>query len=729
MNFQPTKPVPDAAQNMGRPAARYEARAKVTGEPIYAADVPVENLAHAYLLTSGIAKGRTVKIDTAAAERAGVIRIFTHETMPARKAVKHMMAGGVISDSVLPLADARVHYDGQIIAVVVAESFEAARHAAHLIEVEYEEETASADIDAAGVEVVSADADKEVGDFDKAFADAAVTVDAEYYTASQHHNAMELYSTTAVWQGDELTLFEPSQFVYGLKNSIAEQLEIAPEKVHVVNPYVGGAFGGKGVMTQRTAIIAAIARELGRPVKLVATREQGFTITTYRAETRHHVRLGADASGKLLAYGHEGFELSSRADSYKVAGTSNTIEMYACPNISTKVNVVHADRNTPGFMRSPPEMPYMYALESAMDELAEKLEIDPVELRRINDTQTSPVDGRPYSSRSLMECFDQAARSFGWEKREAKPATMRDGDWLIGYGCATAVYPTNMMPSAATVTLTPDGRAEVKVAAAEVGQGAYSVAQQVAADYLNLPMDSVSVAMGNTNLPPGPIAGGSMTTASVSAAVKMACEQIAAKFGNDMPALEDLRAAFGRIGATTISEHAEFDAGGGEKAMKSLYSGKIGGGDSEKKKLMFAFGANFVEVRVHRLTREIRVPRMTGAFASGRIINPRTTRSQYLGGMIWGMESALMEASELDKKRGRYTNSNLADYLIAVNADIPHVDIIMVPETDTDVNPLGVKGVGELGNVGMPAAIANAVHHATGKRIRDLPITVDKLLG
>jgi len=658
-----------------------------------------------------------------------VIKIFTHENMPARKKVKHLMAGGVISDSVLPLADESVHYDGQIIAVAVAESFEAARHAAHLIEITYEEETPSADIDAAGVEIVSADADKKIGDFDKAFADAAVTIDAEYYTASQHHNAMELYSTTAVWQGDELTLYEPSQFVYGLKNSIAAQLEIEPAKVHVVNPYVGGAFGGKGLLTQRTAIIAAIARELGRPVKLVATREQGFTITTYRAETRHRVRLGADASGKLLAYGHEGFELSSRADSYKVAGTANTIEMYACPNISTKVNIVHADRNTPGFMRSPPEMPYMYALESALDELAEKLEIDPVELRRINDTQKSPVDGRPYSSRSLMECFDQAARSFGWEKREAKPAMMRDGDWLIGYGCATAVYPTNMMPSAATVTLTPDGRAEVKVAAAEVGQGAYSVAQQVAADYLNLPMESISVAMGNTNLPPGPIAGGSMTTASVSAAVKMACEQIAAKFGNDMPALEDLRAAFERIGATTISEHAEFDAGGGEKAMKSLYSGKIGGGGSEKKKLMYAFGANFVEVRVHRLTREIRVPRMTGAFASGRIINPRTTRSQYLGGMIWGMESALMEASELDKKRGRYTNSNLADYLIAVNADVPHVDIIMVPETDTDVNPLGVKGVGELGNVGMPAAIANAVHHATGKRIRDLPITVDKLLG
>jgi len=729
MNFFPTKPVPDSQTNMGRPAARYEARAKVTGAPIYAADATVENPLFAYLLTGSIAKGRIKSLDTQAAEKlAGVIKIFSAHNMPARKAVKHMMAGGVVGDSVLPMADGEIYYDGQIIAVVVAASFETARHAAHIIEIDYDEETPAADIDAAGVKTVSADADQSTGDFDRAFASADVKMEGVYYTASQHHNAMELFSTTAVWHGDELTLYGPSQFVYGLKNSIAAQLEIDPAKVHVINPYVGGAFGGKGVMTQRTAIIAVIARELGQPVKLVATREQGFTIATYRAETRHHVRLGADKNGKLLAYGHEGFELSSRADSYKVAGTSNTVEMYACPNILTRVNIVHADRNTPGFMRSPPEMPYMYALESAMDELAEKLEIDPVELRRINDTQVSPIDGRPYTSRSLMECFDQAARSFGWNKRDAKPATMRDGDWLVGYGCATAVYPTNMMPSAATVSLTPDGKASVKVAAAEVGQGAYSVAQQLAADLLNVPMDSITVEMGNSLLPPGPIAGGSMTTASIGAAVKLACEQIAARFGNDMPKADELAAAFARIGASQIEEYAEFSAGGGADAIKSLYAGKIGGG-AQKKKLMFAFGANFVEVRVHRLTREIRVPRMTGAFASGRIINPRTTRSQYLGGMIWGMESALMEASELDKKRGRYTNSNLAEYLIAVNADIPHVDIIMVPETDTEVNPLGVKGVGELGNVGMPAAIANAVYHATGKRIRDLPITIDKLFG
>jgi xanthine dehydrogenase YagR molybdenum-binding subunit len=730
MNVLPSKTVPDAAENMGKPAPRYEAVAKVTGAARYAADEPVPGLLYAYLLTSVIAKGRIASLDTAeAAALPGVRKIYTHQNMPDRVAVKHLMAGGPISDSVLPMAGPEIAYYGEIVAVAVAETFEAAREAAQRIAIRYEADAASADLRSEGVESIPGEV-AQTGDIDAGLAQADVKIDAEYITPTQHHNAMELFATTAMWQGDQLKLFEPSQFVYGLKNGSAAQLGIDPADVHVVNPYVGGAFGGKGLLTQRTAIVAVIARDLGAPVKLVASRDQGFTIATYRAETRHHVRLGARADGKLTAYGHEGWEQTSRADIFKVAGTHNTIEMYACPNIWSRVNAVRTDRNTPGFMRSPPEVPYMFALESAIDELAIALNMDPVELRRVNDTQVSPVSGAPYTSRSLMQCFDAAAASFGWDKRVPAPGSMREGDWLIGYGCATAVYPTQMMPAAASVRITAQGRATVRIAAHEVGQGAYSAMQQLAAERLNLPIEAVSVEMGDSALPVGPIAGGSMTTASAGSAVHLACQKLALRFGNTMPRLEDLPSAFARIGAEAIEEYAEFlPRGATAEDVQSLYKGRMAGmtgGAGEQ--LMFAFGANFVEVRVHRLTREIRVPRMTGAFAGGRIVNPRTARSQYLGGMIWGMESALLEATELDRRRARYVNDNLGEYLIAVNADIPQVDVLMIPETDTEVNPLGVKGIGEIGNVGMNAAIANAVFHATARRIRELPITLDKLL-
>ena len=411
--------------------------------------------------------------------------------------------------------------------------------------------------------------------------------------------------------------------------------------------------------------------------------------------------------------------------------------MYGAPAIQTRVNLVHADRNTPGFMRSPPETPYMYALESGMDELAVALGMDPIELRRVNDIRKSPIDGAPYTSRTLMPCYDQAAELFGWHGRNPQPMSMTQGDWLIGYGCATACYPTNMMAAAARITLTPDGRAHVEIAAHDVGTGAYTAMRQIAARELGLDPQAVTVEMGDSRLPPGPVAGGSMTTASAGSAGQPAAAPVRARFGRALPGRDDLPAAFRRLGTERISEYAEWwPVGQDRSAIEALKKGQM----SEKKQargdksqeppkpLMFAFGAEFVEVRVHRLTREVRVPRMVGAFAAGHIVNPRTARSQYLGGMIWGMASALLEATELDEKRARYVNDNIAEYLVATNADVPQVDIILVPEEDHQVNPLGVKGIGELGNVGTAAAVANAVYHATGRRIRDLPITMDKLI-
>ncbi|HMC69296.1 MAG TPA: molybdopterin cofactor-binding domain-containing protein, partial [Mycobacteriales bacterium] len=365
--------------------------------------------------------------------------------------------------------------------------------------------------------------DPEVGNAEAAFAAAPVTVDQHYATPTQHHNPIELFTTTCAWNDDRLTVWEASQNVHGFKNGLAEQLGIDPENVRIVSPYIGGAFGSRGSLTQRTALIAVAARRLNRPVKLVATRDQGFTIATYRAETRHHVRLATDHDGKLVALMHEGEEVTSRPDNYKVAGTDASTRLYACLNVASKVSMVHADRNTPGFMRSPPEVPYLFALESAMDELAIALNIDPVELRRRNDTMREPIKGLPYTSRNLIPCFDAAAKSFGWDRRNPKPGSMRDGDWLVGWGCATTMYPTQMGPATARVTVTPQGAVKVQTAAHDIGTGAYTVIALTAADRLGIGLDKVTVELGDSDLPPAPVAGGSNTTASVCGVVAKAC--------------------------------------------------------------------------------------------------------------------------------------------------------------------------------------------------------------
>jgi xanthine dehydrogenase YagR molybdenum-binding subunit len=554
-----------------------------------------------------------------------------------------------------------------------------------------------------------------------------------------------------------LTVYEPSQFMWGTKNSVAAQLKIDPENVRAISRYIGGAFGSKGP-NPRTAWIAIAAKRIGRPVKLVPTRDQGFSIATYRAETRQHIKLGASADGRLIAFFHEGWEVTSRPSGYNVAGVESTARMYACPNIATAVNIVHADRNTPGFMRAPPETPYMFALESAMDELAHELKMDPIELRRVNDTQTDPVSGLPFSSRSLMQCFDQAAAKFGWADRNAQPGSTRNGDWLVGFGCATACYPSNMGPAAARVSMTPDGKAIVGIAGHEIGTGAYTVVAITAARSLGLRTEDVTVHMGDSDLPPVMIAGGSNNAASTANVVAKACAELRQRIaaaavnaadspfhGTDPARLgladgtltdfagssEQLRMAIARTGHR-LEVHAEnVPPGLPETAVADMSKGKAAmlGGAGRKDVTAFAFGAHFVEVRVHIRTREIRVERVVSAFAAGTIVNPKTAHSQFMGGAIWGLSSALLEATEMDAGAARYINDNLADYLVAVNADVPSIEIIMVPETDERVNPLGIKGIGEIGIVGMNAAVANAVFNATGTRVRELPIRAEKLLG
>ena len=732
---------PEPKDNMGRPEPRVDGRLKVTGAARYGSDFPVAKPAFAYLVTSAIAKGRIARMDLAAAKTVpGVLEILTHENTTELKPLKFEASGGGPNSSIQDLGP-EIKHDGQVIAMVVAESFEAAREAAYRIDVRYDAETPAATFDSPGVqleEVTKKEKLPQAGDADAAIEAADVKFEQDYATPPQHHNPIELFTTTCVWQDGKLTVYEPSQYVHGLRANTARRLGIDPAHVHAVSPYVGGAFGAKAQHSVRTGLVALAAKRLRRPVKLVMTRDQGYTVQTYRAETRHRIRMGAQRDGKILGFSHEGWEISSRPDPYSVAGVEDSARLYGFGAVKTKVSIVHADRNTPGFMRSPPVVPYIYALESAMDELAVRLHLDPIELRRVNDSMTDAT-GKPWSSRSLMACYDQAAERFGWSKRTAEPKSMREGDWLIGYGCASAVYPTHIGPAAARVSLQANGQAHVQIAAHDIGTGAYTVIAQAAAERLGIPLSSVRIELGDSDLPPAPVAGGSNTTASACSAVTKACDAIRRRLSQaDGQTIGQAgRAPAGRfeesfkqLGLGVVEEYAEFlPPGAPPDAIKKLYEGQPSlGGGSMGDKLMYALGAEFVEVRIHARTREIRVPRLVGAFAAGHIVNPRTARSQYMGAMIWGVASALHEATEIDPRHGRYVNDNLADYLVPVNADIQDLDVILVSERDDSVNPVGVKGIGELGNVGTAAAVANAVYHATGVRIRELPIRLEKIL-
>ncbi len=743
------------SQTLNTEVTRYEAPRKVAGDVRYAADFMPSGMFHGALVVSPIAKGNLTGIDVAEAQaEPGVVAVFTHETLPKYQTPKGFYSGGPGTASFWPMTSTDIKYAGQPVAYVVAENAAAARRGAALVKATYATSAARIEMDP-NASFIAPGKEMEVskGDLSAGLAGADAAVSETYRTPFQHHNAMEMFAATAHWRGDKLTLWMPSQSVRTARAGVAAAFELPETSVEVLSPFVGGAFGSKAGLPPYALLTIAAARGVGAPVRLIVTRQQMYTVATFRPESVQKIRLAATRDGRLTAFEHIEIAQTSQFDPVVNPGTHMTRAMYACPNIRTEQRLARSDTNTPGFMRAPNEMQSFFALESAMDELAVKLGLDPVELRRVNDTNRHPVADVPFSSRSLMACYDAAAKSFGWSRRSAAPGSMIDGDWLVGYGCATATYPTAVAPSAARVRMYGSGSAVVELAAHDVGTGAYTIMGQIAAARLGLPVGSVEVSMGDSNLPIAPISGGSVTSASAGSAVHVACLRLAAEIartvsgqqgtplsgidpsditldngmlkargGGQMSLLDALKAT-PRGEATADGEYAHPELT--EQALRTTYKGGYGvAGPVTKTHAMFAFGAQFVEVRVNRWTHEIRVPRIHGAFAAGNILNRKTAHSQLMGGMIWGISSALHEHTLVDHARARFLNTDIAEYLVPVNADIHEVNVAMLDEHDDHVNPLGVKGIGELGIVGTAAAVANAIYHATGKRLRKLPFTI-----
>ena len=688
---------------IGAGASRVEGPEKLAGHARYAYEYPLDGTAYAWLVQSSVPRGRVVQVDASdALAHTGVLEVLWHANAPR--------LGDADDAELAVLQSDRVAYAGQIVALVVAETFEAARHAAGLVRVEYDVEEHHVVLRVDDPELYAPEkvnpnfpTDTHQGDVDAALASAAIVVDETYRTPAYHNNPMEPHATTAQWEGDRLTVYDSNQGVDAVQEALATLFERPPEDVRVVSPHVGGGFGSKG--TPRPVVVAAAmaARVVDRPVKLAATRRQMFAFVGYRTPTIQRLQLAADADGRLTAIAHDVVEQTSTIREFAEQTAVVTRMMYAAPNRRTTHRLARLDVPTPSWMRAPGECPGMYALESAMDELAVATGIDPIELRLRNEPEVDPESGHPFSSRNLVACLQEGAARFGWAGRDPTPGVRREGRWLVGTGVAASTYPARSRPSSAAASATTDGRFTVELAAADIGTGARTALTLIAADALGVPAERVVVTLGDSRLPTAPLAGGSMGTSSWGWAVTKAC----AELRELLDGLGDAVPADGvRVEVDTDDDIAALD----ENFARH------------------AFGAQFVEARVDVDTGEVRVPRMVGVFAAGRIVNPTTARSQLLGGMTMGLSMALMEESVLDPAFGQWMNNDLADYHVATYADVGDIDVSWIDEDDDHLNPIGTKGVGEIGIVGTAAAVANAVWHATGIRVRDLPLSLDKLL-
>ena len=756
---------------VGRPLDRVDGPAKVTGKAKYAAEFNLPNIASAVVVTSTIANGHVTKLDTAAAQKApGVLKIYTHENFPRLQAPKPASGAGKPGEKALPLQDNRVAYDGQIIALVVAETYQQAKYAAGLVRAHYAALAPTVTIREAEVSkgyqpetFFGKKLREERGNVTSALAAGGLTVhEATYTTPMEHHNPIEPPASISTWDGDQLTVYSATQGVVGSRDVIAELLGIDKKNVRVLSPFLGGGFGCKGFVWAHPVLTAVASRALKRPVRLVQTRQQMFTLNGHRSQTIQQVTLGANADGKLQVIRHLTTCHTSKVDEFVESAGLATQMLYPSPNLLVAHYLVPLNLSTPTPMRAPGEAPGMFALESAMDELSYALHLDPLELRVRNDTDTDPGTGKPFSSKNLAQCYRQAADSFGWSRRNPKPASTRSGRWLIGQGMATATYPGNRSQASARARIHADGRAEVESASQDIGTGTYTVMTQVAADALGLAPDRITFKLGDTSMPPGPGSGGSQTAASLGPAVREACLGLRCKLlelvASDSSPLagrtgDEVDVADGRIfvrGNPSAGEsyidilkrhqlhHLEAEAGvvtqtdekkgkqssGGCPAMKD----GLDANQDKDKHSFHSFGAMFCEVGVDADLGFVRVRRFVTCIDVGRILNHKTARSQAIGGIIYGIGMALLEHTVVDPHRGRYATRNLADYLVPTNADIPEIEVQFIDQPDLSMNVLGSRGLGEIGNTGVAAALANAVYHATGKRVRSLPITAEKLL-
>lgn len=720
--------------------SRVDGKAKVTGQAKYSAEYKLPNMANGYMVTSTIAKGKITAIETAEAEKApGVIKVLTYKNAP-----KLPGAATKMKDTVALQSD-EIFFSAQPIAVVVAETFEQAAYAAELIKTTYDKQPSATDSYAEKGKAIDPSAGRAQppprGNPVEAFQNAEVKIEAEYIIPINHHNPMEPGAAVASWEGDKLTIYNKTQGTAGSQRDLASIFGVPPANVTVIAPFVGGAFGAALRPSAVDMIAAMASREVKRPVRIVTTRRQMFTAHGYRPYTIQKMKLGADKSGKLTAIIHEAIGNTSSYHNFQEGTVRVSRSVYACPNVQTDYKLVKTDLPTPLWMRAPGNVSGAFALECGLDELSYSLKIDPLELRLINYAEKDPDNGKPFSSKELRECYRQGAEKFGWKNRKPEPRSMRDGKWLVGWGMATGTWGAGMAPATVRVTLKADGTALVECGVTDIGPGTYTTISIIAAKVLGLPIEKVKFVLGRSDLPVGPSQGGSVVTASVGTAVQEGCEKLLKKLfdleskASDSPFKNlpesDIVFKDGRITAKSVpnlshtyvdvlkksglSELAETHESRPDAGLRSQYS-------------LGSHGAQFLEVKVDEDLGIVRVTRAVAATAAGRIINPKGAHSQEMGAVVWGIGMALTEETEIDHRFGRMMNANLAGYHVPVNADIQEVETIFVPEEDKIVNPLGVKGLGELGMVGIPAAIANAVYHATGKRIRNLPITPDKLL-
>lgn len=757
---------------IGKPLDRIDAHLKVTGTAKYAAEFNQKNMAYAFPVRSTIGKGTVTGVDKSAAEKSqGTIIVLTHENALRLTPINPQemkKTGGMLGEQLVPLQDNKVNYFGQYIALVIAETYEQARAAAALVKVTYNKETPSVDLKTElpnGFKpkmTQGEDAQLNEGKTDVLINASEFKTDHTYTTATENHHPMEPHATIAAWEGtDKLTLWDATQGVMGVRGTAAYFFNLKPENVQIISPYVGGGFGCKGSQWGHVFLAAMGAQAIKRPVKLVITRQMMQTNVGRRSETQQKVAIGAEKDGRLTAIQHHNETYANVSEFFEPSGKQTGV-LYAAPIREITYKVAKLNIGTPTYMRAPGETPGTFALESAMDELAYECKIDPIEFRILNHTSEDPLKKHPFSSEYLLDCYKMGAEKFGWSKRSMQPRQTRNGKHLVGYGMATATYPGMRASAAAKIKMMADGSVKVMSATQDIGTGTYTILAQTAADALGVPMKKIKVMIGDSSLPPAPVSGGSVTTASVNPAVMAAGEMlkkdlmqltIADKksklFGRKPEEISFANAAFFVKGDESKSDsYLEIMRRNGKTMMEACATSMPASGsgmgpqnppcmittfeteeNNDSKKYSFhSFGAQFAEVWVDEDLGTIRIKRFVSVQDVGRIMNEKTARSQVIGGVIYGIGAALMEETAYDKRWANPVTRTLADYHVPVNLDVPPIDVYFIGKPDPHISPIGARGVGEIGITGVAAAIANAVFNATGKRLRDLPLTPDKLI-